>query len=157
MTPFRIDESFARWGELLDLILASFAYMDGRIDPPSSAIRLTTDSLMEKAKAEIAYAVENDGLLVGCIFLRAETDCLYVGKLAVLPSAQGTGIGRRLLAVAEETALDLGLPALRLETRIELVGNHATFAAWGFEKTAKKSHPGFSRVTFIEMKKVLAG
>ncbi|MFC5755120.1 GNAT family N-acetyltransferase [Rhizobium sp. GCM10022189] len=157
MTPFRIDESFARWGELLDLILASFAYMDGRIDPPSSAIRLTTESLMEKAKAEIAYAVENAGRLVGCIFLRAETDCLYVGKLAVLPSAQGTGIGRRLLAVAEETALDLGLPALRLETRIELVGNHATFAAWGFDKTAEKSHPGFSRVTFIEMKKVLAG
>lgn len=157
MTPFRIDESFARWGELLDLILASFAYMDGRIDPPSSAIRLTTESLMEKAKAEIAYAVENAARLVGCIFLRAETDCLYVGKLAVLPSAQGTGIGRRLLAVAEETALDLGLPALRLETRIELVGNHATFAAWGFEKAAEKSHPGFSRVTFIEMKKVLAG
>ena len=157
MTPFRIDESFARWSELLELILASFAYMDGRIDPPSSATRLTMESLMEKAKAEIAYAVENEGQLTGCIFLRPEADCLYVGKLAVLPSAQGRGIGRRLLDAAEETARDLGLPALRLETRIELVGNHSTFSAWGFEKTAEKSHPGFMRVTFIEMKKALAG
>jgi N-acetylglutamate synthase-like GNAT family acetyltransferase len=157
MTPFRIDESFARWGELLDLVLASFAYMEGRIDPPSSATRLTMESLVEKAKAEIAYVVEDAGQLAGCIFLRPEKDCLYVGKLAVLPSAQGKGIGRRLLDIAEETALDLGLPALRLETRIELVGNHATFAAWGFERTAEKSHPGFTRVTFIEMKKALAG
>ena len=157
MTPFRIDESFERWSELLDLIRASFAYMEGRIDPPSSAIRLTVESLAEKARVEIAYAVENEGRLAGCIFLRPETDCLYVGKLAVLPSAQGKGIGRRLLDIAEKTACDLGLPALRLETRIELVGNHSTFAAWGFAKTAEKSHPGFARVTFIEMRKALAG
>jgi N-acetylglutamate synthase-like GNAT family acetyltransferase len=157
MTPFRIDESFARWAELLDLILVSFAYMEGRIDPPSSASRLTVESLVEKAEAEIAYAIENKGRLTGCIFLRPETDCLYVGKLAVLPSAQGKGIGRHLLEIAEETARELGLQALRLETRIELVGNHSTFAAWGFEKTAERSHPGFTRVTFIEMKKALAG
>lgn len=157
MTPFRVDESFARWAELLDLILVSFAYMEGRIDPPSSASRLTVESLVEKAEAEIAYAIENKGRLTGCIFLRPETDCLYVGKLAVLPSAQGKGIGRHLLEIAEETARELGLQALRLETRIELVGNHSTFAAWGFEKTAEKSHPGFTRVTFIEMKKALAG
>ncbi|MBW9052217.1 GNAT family N-acetyltransferase [Rhizobium mesosinicum] len=157
MTPFRIDESFVRWAELLDLILVSFAYMEGRIDPPSSASRLTVESLAEKAKAEIAYAVENAGQLAGCIFLRPEADCLYVGKLAVLPSAQGKGIGRRLLEIAEETARELGLQALRLETRIELFGNHKTFAAWGFERTAEKSHPGFARVTFIEMRKALAG
>ncbi|QWW67899.1 GNAT family N-acetyltransferase [Rhizobium sp. WYJ-E13] len=157
MTPFRIDEGFARWNELLDLVLASFAYMEGRIDPPSSAIRLTVESLVEKTRVEIAYAVENDGRLAGCIFLRPETDCLYVGKLAVLPSAQGKGVGRRLLDIAEKTACDLGLSALRLETRIELVGNHSTFAAWGFVKTAEKSHPGFTRVTFIEMRKALAG
>ena len=157
MTPFRIDESFERWSELLDLIRASFAYMEGRIDPPSSAIRLTVESLAEKARVEIAYAVENEGRLAGCIFLRPEADCLYVGKLAVLPSAQGKGIGRRLLAIAEKTAYYLGLPTLRLETRIELVGNHSTFAAWGFAKTAEKSHPGFTRVTFIEMRKALAG
>ncbi|MBB3593005.1 N-acetylglutamate synthase-like GNAT family acetyltransferase [Rhizobium sp. BK529] len=157
MTPFRIDGSFARWSELLHLIRASFAYMDGRIDPPSSAIRLTVESLTEKAKAEIAYAVENDGWLTGCMFLRPEADCLYIGKLAVLPSAQGKGIGRRLLDIAEETARDLDLPALRLETRVELVDNHSTFSAWGFARTAEKSHPGFTRTTFVEMRKTLTG
>lgn len=156
MIPFRVDGSFIRWAELLDLIRASFAYMEGRIDPPSSAIHLTAVSLAQKAEAEIAYAVEDNGNLAGCIFLRPEAECLYVGKLAVRPSEQGRGIGRRLLATAEEVALDLGLPALRLDTRIELVENHSTFAAWGFAKTEEKSHPGFTRVTFIEMRKALA-
>ena len=157
MIPFHIDENFSRWTELLDLILSSFAYMEGRIDPPSSAINLTVETLAEKAKAEIAYAMENNGRLTGCIFLRPEANCLYVGKLAVLPSTQGKGIGRRLLAVAEATARDLGLAALRLDTRIELVDNHSTFAAWGFAKIAEKSHPGFARPTFIEMRKALTG
>ncbi len=156
MKPFRIDERFTHWSELLQLIRASFAYMDGSIDPPSSVIRLTEGSLAEKADVEMAYAVEHEGKLTGCIFLRPEADCLYIGKLAVLPSAQGQGIGRRLLDIAEEKARELRLAALRLETRIELVGNHATFAAWGFEKTAEKSHPGFTRVTFIEMRKTVA-
>ncbi|MGO7418170.1 GNAT family N-acetyltransferase, partial [Rhizobium ruizarguesonis] len=34
--------------------------------------------------------------------------------------------------------------------------NHAVFAAWGFSRTAEKSHPGFARTTFVEMRKVLA-
>jgi N-acetylglutamate synthase-like GNAT family acetyltransferase len=155
MTIIRLDRSFTRWDELLALILAAFASMNGRIDPPSSALRLTAQALAEKAEAEIGHVAIEQGKLTGCLFLRPETDCLYVGKLAVLPSAQGKGLGRRLLAIAQETAAALGLPALRLETRIELTDNHAVFAAWGFSRTAEKAHPGFTRTTFIEMRKDL--
>lgn len=151
----RIDSGFDRWDDLLALILSSFAYMNGRIDPPSSAIALTSSSLARKAQAEIAFLALDGEMLVGCIFLRPETDCLYIGKLAVRPGAQGRGIGRQLLEVAEETARSLKLSTLRLETRIELVENHATFAHWGFAKTAENSHVGFARTTSIEMRKVL--
>jgi predicted N-acetyltransferase YhbS len=156
MDIVRIDEGFGRWDELLALILSSFAYMDAVIDPPSSAHRLTLASLSQKTKDEIALAAIDDGRLVGCVFLKPEADCLYVGKLAVAPGQQGKGLGRRLLELAEETAQAMRLPMLRLETRIELVGNHTTFGRWGFQKTAEKSHPGFDRVTFIEMRKALA-
>ena len=59
-------------------------------------------------------------------------------------------------AKAEAIARDLGKPALRLETRIELTGNHRRFGAWGFVRTAEKSHAGYDRITFIEMQKHLA-
>lgn len=150
-----IDASFNRFEELLALILFSFAYMDGVIDPPSSAHRLTPQNLAEKAKQEIGYIALEDDVLVGCVFCKPETDTLYIGKLAVSPTAQGKGLGLSLLRKAEETAHSLGLSAIRLETRIELVHNHERFSSWGFVKTADKAHVGYDRTTQIEMMKRL--
>ncbi|MGV8937965.1 MAG: GNAT family N-acetyltransferase [Allorhizobium sp.] len=150
----RINSDFERWTELLGLMRDAFAYMDGLIDPQSSALSLTAMSLEEKAQAEIAYGAIEGGRLVGCIFCRPEPpDFLYIGKLAVDPGAQGKGIGRLLLARAEATAAEMALPILRLETRIELTDNHACFAAWGFVRTAENRHAGFERTTSIEMQK----
>ncbi|RYE62702.1 MAG: GNAT family N-acetyltransferase [Oxalobacteraceae bacterium] len=152
----RLDESFTRWEDLLTLILSSFAYMDGVIDPPSSAHRLTPASLVQKARDETAFVAEEDGKLAGCVFLKPEHGCLYVGKLAISPAFQNRGLGRRLLSVAEDIARQHGLPALRLETRIELTSNHATFEKWGFVRTAENAHAGYARTTSIEMRKPLA-
>lgn len=152
----RIDESFTGWEDLLTLIMSSFAYMDGVIDPPSSAHRLTLVSLEQKARDEIAFVAVEDGQLAGCVFLKPEPRCLYVGKLAISPAFQNRGLGRRLLSVAEDIARQHGLPALRLETRIELTGNHATFEKWGFVRTAENAHAGYARTTSIEMQKPLA-
>jgi ribosomal protein S18 acetylase RimI-like enzyme len=82
---------------------------------------------------------------------------LYVGKFAVAPGAQGRGIGRQLMHAAESFARDRGLATIELETRIELVENHATFAALGFRKVAEKAHPGYDRPTSITMRKPLPG
>jgi ribosomal protein S18 acetylase RimI-like enzyme len=155
ITIQRLNGSFGRWGELLDLIHTSFAYMDGRIDPPSSAHALTAQSLREKARNEIGYVARDGDKITGCVFCRVEPDSLYIRKLAVLPETQGRGIGKRLLTYAEAEARNRDLTILRLETRIELVDNHTTFAAWGFSKTAENSHPGFDRTTSIEMRKLL--
>jgi predicted N-acetyltransferase YhbS len=157
MTIVRIGQDFSRWDELLALILSSFRYMTGKIDPPSSALQLTPESLAEKARTEIAFVAVDGEDLVGCIFLKPEPDCLYIGKLAVSPDAQGKGIGKRLLVIGEDVAKTLELPSLRLETRVELTANHVVFSHWGFVKTAENAHPGFDRTTSIEMRKVLVG
>jgi ribosomal protein S18 acetylase RimI-like enzyme len=152
----RLDATFERWAELLALILEAFDYMNTRIDPPSSALALTPETLRQKAGREIGYlAVDGDALLA-CMFLRPEPPHgLYIGKLAVRPSAQGRGLGWMLLGVAENEAQAHNLSQLRLETRIELAENHATFGAWGFLKTAENAHAGFARPTYIEMRKQL--
>ena len=152
----KIGEEFNRWQELLALIMSSFAYMDGVIDPPSSAHRLTLENLAQKARVEIAFVALDGDEIVGCLFCRPEPPaCLYVGKLCVSPKAQGKGVGRMLLEQAEALARELALPALRLETRIELIANHTKFAAWGFVKTAENAHAGYDRTTSIEMTKFL--
>lgn len=150
----QIDESFENWDGLLALVQDAFDYMHTRIDPPSSALTLTPESLKAKAHEEIGYAAMIDGRLVGCLFCRQDAhDTLYVGKVAVLPNLQGQGIGRAMLKAAEGVAHACGVQRLLLETRIELDNNHMRFEKWGFRKIAEKSHPGFDRVTFIQMEK----
>ncbi|QLF71287.1 GNAT family N-acetyltransferase [Peteryoungia desertarenae] len=129
--------------------------MDGVVDPPSSARSLTIDSLRAKTEGEIALMARDETGILGCAFLRPEATSLYIGKLAILPAAQGRGIGWGLLREAEVVARQLGLPALRLETRIELTDNQQRFARWGFVKTAENRHAGFDRTTSIEMQKLL--
>ncbi len=147
---------FDRWPELLDLILRAFAPMDGVIDPPSSAHRLTPASLAEKAAREFCFVASSDGRLLGCVFAAERADALYVGKLAVDPAAHGAGIGRRLMSAVEALARRLDKPALELETRVELTGNHALFRRLGFEEVARTAHAGFDRPTSITFRKRLS-
>jgi len=52
MVQVEINPQFDDYAGLLALLHKSFAYMDGRIDPPSSLHKLDVDGLSEKAKAE---------------------------------------------------------------------------------------------------------
>lgn len=151
----RLPADFVDWSELLALINGAFAYMDGVIDPPSSARRLTAGSLAEKATRETCFVAMEKSRLVGCIFARERDDHLYVGKLAITPSHQKRAVGRALLQAAEEQARILGKPILELQTRIELTGNHAAFARLGFRETQRTAHAGYDRPTTLTMRKYL--
>jgi GNAT superfamily N-acetyltransferase len=152
----RIANDFDRWDELLELILRAFAYMDGVIDPPSSALRLTAGSLREKARQETGFLATDGTALRGCLFITERAGDFYLGKLAVDPDSQGLGIGRRLLEATEYHARRSGKPAIELQTRIELLANHATFQRLGFNEVARTAHDGYDRPTSVTMRKVLS-
>lgn len=147
---------FDHWDALLALILGAFAGMEGRIDPPSSALRLTPGSLADKARAETLLLAREGDDLVGCVFVADRGDTLYVGKLAVRPDRQHRGIGRALMQAVEVLAHEAGCASLELETRIELTGNHRTFERLGFRRTGERAHAGYDRPTSIIMRKRLA-
>lgn len=151
-----LPAEFDRWQELLDLITRAFASMDGVIDPPSSARRLTPRSLKEKCMAETVFLAFSGDRLAGCVFLADRGDCVYVSKLAVEPAQQGQGIGRRLMHAAEAEARRRGRHILELQTRVELTGNHAVFSRLGFRETGRTSHEGYNRPTSITMRKDLS-
>ncbi|MEM9097447.1 MAG: GNAT family N-acetyltransferase [Pseudomonadota bacterium] len=142
------------WEAIHALLTRAFAFMEGRIDPPSSLTRMAADCLARKAEAETVLLATNPGL-IGCLFAKPEGDALYLGKIAIDPDHQGQGVGRALVAAAEDLAQQNGQTALVLETRIELVENHTAFAHFGFVKTAETAHPGYDRPTSITMRKVL--
>ncbi|WP_416896992.1 MAG: GNAT family N-acetyltransferase [Minwuia sp.] len=149
----KAPSGFDRWPEVHGLLMTSFAYMQGRIDPPSSMNRLTLSGLIAKSEVETALLAWRGEDLVGCAFCDARADCLYVGKVAVSDSARGAGIARALMTHAEDLARDRGLPFLELQTRVELVENHETFRRLGFVKTGEDAHEGYDRPTSIRMRK----
>lgn len=147
---------FEAWDDLLALIHSSFAYMNGRIDPPSSALLLTPDELRRKCATDTVFLAFLGERLVGCAFLARRSDHAYLGKLAVAPNLQGRGIGGKLLTEVERHARAQGMSAIELQTRIELTENHLTFARLGFRETGRTAHPGYARATSLTMRKLLA-
>ena len=151
-----LPADFDRWDDLLALIRRAFAYMDGVIDPPSSAHLLSADSLAEKAKREAGFLAVENGRIVGCVFALERARDFYVGKLAVEPALQGQGVGARLMQAVEDLARERDKDAIELQARIELTANHAAFARLGFRETERTAHAGYDRLTSITMQKVLS-
>lgn len=136
---------------VLALIRAEFAYMDGRVDPPSSMHRLTPQDIADQAAAGEVWVIGAPPL--ACMFLTPKPGRLYIGKLAVAAEARGRGLARQLVELAAERARALGLPMLELQSRVELTENHATFAALGFAVTGATSHPGHDRPTSLTFRR----
>jgi ribosomal protein S18 acetylase RimI-like enzyme len=67
---------------------------------------------------------------------------LLVDNVAVHPSAQGRGLGRRLLAFAEDQARSRGLPALRLYTNVKMTSNIALYESLGYRRTDTETIEG---------------
>lgn len=146
---------YPRWEAVLELILDAFAYMEGRVDPPSSAHRLTVEAMAGQAASGMVWVIEDSGRPVACAFAMPTGDALYLGKIAVAEAYRGRGMSRRLVEQAAREARALGLGGLELQSRIELTQNHAAFAAMGFVKTGETAHAGYDRPTSITMWRAL--
>ena len=51
---------------------------------------------------------EDSGALAGCVYIETRGDRSYLGLLSVQPARQGNGLGRRLVAAAEDFARESG-------------------------------------------------
>ena len=151
--PFRIGPDDPAIPAILDLIRAAFAYMEGRIDPPSSMHRLTLDDIARQARDGEVWCIGQPP--IACVFLTPMDNDLYIGKLAVTAERRGEGFARSLVDVAAERARELGRNALTLQTRIELVENHAVFRRMGFAPLGMTAHPGYDRPTSVTMRRAL--
>jgi len=140
-------------GEVLTLIQSAFAYMDGRIDPPSSMHRLTLADLRQSAATGEVWAI--GAPLQACVVLSPKADRLYLGKLAVAANAQGLGLARVLVDRAARSAAARRLPVVELQVRVELTENIRTFERLGFVEVGRTAHAGYSRPTSVTMHKKL--
>jgi ribosomal protein S18 acetylase RimI-like enzyme len=95
-----------------------------------------------------AWVAAVDGEVAGFIILISRPGYLLLDNVAVMPAAQGRGIGARLLALAEDRARALHLSEIRLYTNAAMTQNLAYYPRHGYTETHRAQQDGFHRVFF---------
>jgi GNAT superfamily N-acetyltransferase len=98
-----------------------------------------------------AWVAVRDGQVTGFVVLVAQPGYLLLENVAVLPAAQGRGIGGRLLGLAEQHARSLGLGEIRLYTNEAMTENLAYYPRRGYTETHRAEQDGFRRVFFRKL------
>ncbi len=96
----------------------------------------TVKRLMAEPNAVFLKCVDENAL-VGCVFLHKKKERLYLGMFAVSPSAQGKGIGKKILAAADDLARKRSCTTIYMTVitiREDLI---AWYLKNGYEKTER--------------------
>jgi hypothetical protein len=71
---------------LYRLLVEAYAFMDGRIDPPSFLTQMDVHDVAAKAREEDLVLVRDKGVPVACLFGKHDGEIYEVGKIAVAAS-----------------------------------------------------------------------
>ena len=147
-----VDESSV----VSSLLLAAFGpYRSGYTD---DAFEYTTPSaeVIEPRFAEgpIWLAVDGDEA-IGTVSGMPESGRFYIRSMAVKPSAQGRGVGQRLLDTLDEYAREQGFSKLYLYTTFVLPAAQLMYEKNGFYVVRETPPEEWFGVGGIEMEKIL--
>ena len=97
---------------------------------------------MSKDSRYCTYVAEEDSIVVGFITLVEvlsieDPDGYFkINGIAVAPEYQNRGIGRQLIAFAEETAKERGANSIGVASTFKRTGMHSLLDGLGYEKSA---------------------
>lgn len=120
-------------------------------------------SLLSNPDAAVLKYINDEGLVTGCVYLEKFPRGIYLGMLTVSPERQAGGIGKKLLAAAENFAKEnkcAGIFMNVISIRQELI---AWYERHGYKKTGEtNSFPADNKfgtptqsLEFIIMEKIL--
>ena len=120
--------------EISRLMKAAYAiYASRRLDLPDVSAGIDDD--IRDHSVWVALA---GGVVVGAIVLVLGQDFVQVANVAVMPGHTGSGLGRRLLSLADDLAREKRKPMLRLSTHEGLPENIALYSHLGWQETDQK-------------------
>jgi ribosomal protein S18 acetylase RimI-like enzyme len=131
---------------LRQITVTAYQHYVARIGREPAPMTADYDAAVRDGQAWIAE--DGDGAAVGLLILIPQPDHLLLENIAVLPAAQGQGVGNRLLAFTEERAAELGLTEIRLYTNVAMTENIAYYPRHGYTETHRGGEPPFRRVFF---------
>ncbi len=123
---------------IVDLINAAFRRGEGHIIDGDRVDLEGVQSLLPKGEFLLA---EDDGALVGCVYLEPRGERTYLGLLSVIPERHRTGIGSMLMREAEQRRVAAGCRFIDLRTINLREDNRAFYKRRGYEETGMAPFP----------------
>src|SRR5258705_12678210 len=136
---------------LLALVHQAFEEYPGRLDPPSGAHAETLEPLGDALDTGFALLAGVDGPPAGCVFYHRASDHVYLGRLSVLASHRGAGLGGALTGEVERRARALGAPRVEIGVGIALPALRAYYERRGYRVGRHEAHPGYATPTAVGM------
>ncbi|ULQ55041.1 GNAT family N-acetyltransferase [Flavihumibacter rivuli] len=120
--------------------------------------------MIQSTESIVLKCLDDQGRIIGCVYLKEEGDHIYLGMLTVNPLLQGGGIGKTLLQAAEAYALEKNKIAIEMtviSVRDELIN---WYIRNGYQPTGRSApfpyRPGYGEpsqeLSFIVLRKELA-
>ena len=127
-----------------EIVTAAYVHYVERIGKPPAPMLDDYGTLIGAAAVHVLE--EEDRTIAALIVLLPQPDHLLLDNIAVRPNRQGRGLGRQLIAFAEDEARRLGHGELRLYTHVKMVENIALYTRHGFAETGRGEEHGYARV-----------
>ncbi len=131
---------------LADLATASYepylARMRGQRPAPMDA-----DYAASIARDHV-WVAESGGGLAGFVVVVDEPEATLLENVAVHPDWRGRGVGRLLVAIAEDHARATGTSTVRLYTHASMLENQRLYTHLGYAEVDREDEDGFDRVFF---------
>ncbi|TAJ85524.1 MAG: GNAT family N-acetyltransferase [Reyranella sp.] len=109
---------------------------------------MVADFAAQIADGHVYVATDDKGGFEGFIVFYAEDGHVMLENVAVLPSAAGRGVGKRLIAFCEDTARQRGFGAVHLYTNEKMIENLSIYPRLGYVEVGRRTEAGFNRVYF---------
>ncbi|WP_109466353.1 GNAT family N-acetyltransferase [Albibacillus kandeliae] len=109
---------------------------------------MTADYTALIAEGVLYVAETAPGEVGGFIVYFPQDGVMFLENIAVHSSAAGEGLGKALMAHCEDTARDIGLPAIELYTNEKMTANLSIYPHLGYVETGRREEDGFNRVYF---------
>jgi len=97
------------------------------------------------------HVIEHGGVVRGILVLIPADDAMLLDNVAVAPSAQGLGLGRRMLEFAEHAAIDAGYRLIRLYTNEAMTEDIGLYSRIGYSETHRAEEKGLRRVYMVKL------
>lgn len=122
---------------------AAYAKYRGRLEKEPAPLHADYHGLIAH---QVVYVLADDEGIQGALVMMPQERSLFLENIAVAPQAQGRGLGRLLMAFAEQQARQLHLSELRLYTNERMTENLSFYRHLGFEEEARRIEEGYPRV-----------